>query len=60
MGPPSYMRSVVDRNVVNAAHTCSLQVCVETEKCLSGCGRTILFSVDILTFCILGCVGAFI
>ena len=54
------MREIIDvvsYNVVN--FTNSLEVCVETEKCLSGCGRLILFSLDVLTFCILGCVGPF-
>jgi hypothetical protein len=46
----------VSYNVVNFGN--GLQVCVVTEKCLSGCGRPILFSVDVLTFYIVGCVGA--
>ena len=45
---------VISYNVDNFGN--SLQVCVE-KKCLSSCGRPILFSVDVLTFCILGYVG---
>jgi hypothetical protein len=47
--------AVVSENLVNFG-TIS-QVFVETETCLSGCGRLIVFSVGVLTFCILGCVG---
>ena len=46
---------VVTHDVVNFGN--GLRVCVETVKCFSGCGRPVLFSFDVLTFCILGYVG---
>jgi hypothetical protein len=51
----SVPREIDSDNLVKFCN--SLQVFVETEKCLSGCGRPILFSVYVLTFCILECVG---
>jgi hypothetical protein len=55
MGPPSYMRPVVDRNVVNAAHDYIVHrelVFVKTDnpKRLSSCAKVIRSLCCCLTF----------